>query len=199
MAQSRTEIANYALIKIGEKTISDIDDDTIKTARICKRYFDQVVREVGRTTEWNCLKTRVILAPLTSTPDFEWDYKHQLPSNCIRVIEILNEYKIPVSYEINGDKILSDTETIQLTYLNEEKDTTIFDPLFVDCVVTLLAAYISRAIKGSDDTGRILMQEYEQVVLPRARTTDRRERRRRRSTDQYQSPLISSRITSTNG
>lgn len=60
-----TEVANLALLEIGQQPIADINDLNGSAAPACRAAFWQTVREVGRSHNWGCLKVRKNLAQLT--------------------------------------------------------------------------------------------------------------------------------------
>lgn len=60
-----TDIANLALLEIGNQPITDIDDLNGEAPAACRAAFWQAVREVGRSHNWNCLKKRANLTLLS--------------------------------------------------------------------------------------------------------------------------------------
>jgi len=85
---TKTDISNLALGRVGAQRIMDINDAENKSARLCKLFFDDTVREVGRSGEWNCLKSRDTFGRLVTDPSFGWAYQYQLPVDCLRVIKV---------------------------------------------------------------------------------------------------------------
>jgi hypothetical protein len=60
-----TDIANLALMEVGQQPIDSIDNVNGNAPAACRAAFWQTVREVGRAHNWNCLKKRVKLVQLT--------------------------------------------------------------------------------------------------------------------------------------
>jgi len=184
MADSKTQLANLALLRIGETAITDINDTTNDAARQCKRLLKTVIKEVGRTHKWNCLKTRSQLAANTTAPAFGWDYSYTLPVLCLQLVT-LNGYSIDEAYiqskfEIEGRDILTDAKECKITYIAYTDDVTKFDSHFDRCVVALLSSYLASIIAGEDSLAVTLRREYEEVVLPRAMRIDAQESNPRR-------------------
>jgi len=67
MSYTETDAANSALIKIGEKKLTDIDTDTGTVAEKCREQFGKLRKEVLRAHPWNCASRRAKLQQLTAT------------------------------------------------------------------------------------------------------------------------------------
>ncbi len=80
MPSSFVEIANSAIVKVGGRSIQSLDDDTVE-AKTCKLRMEPCKRIVLRMHPWNFAIERVSLAPLVSTPAFEFSAEFQLPSD----------------------------------------------------------------------------------------------------------------------
>lgn len=204
MALSKTDIANQALGRVGAAAIMSLDDQDNKSAREVKLVFEQSVRELGRTSEWNCLKARANLAQLTDSPAFGWSYAYQLPADFIRLVKLNgtdgDDYPGD-EYEIEGLSLLTDEAEAKIQYIAYREDTNVYDPLFVDALVVLIASKIAVPLRGGDYTEMAagLRREYETVTLPRARQKDASERKRRRYDPTSESRWLWSRFSSTNG
>jgi hypothetical protein len=68
--------------------------------------------------------------------------------------------------------LLADAESLRLHYVSRVEEPGEYDPLFTAALVTLLASRLARAITGSEQLEQALLQRYEQVDLPAARTAD---------------------------
>jgi hypothetical protein len=184
MANSKTQLANLALSRIGETNILYINDTTNDAARQCKRLLQPVIREVGRTHKWNCLKARAQLAQDSPAPAFGWDYSYTLPALCLQLVTV-NGYSMDTAYiqdyyEIEGRAILTDATECKITYIAYTDDVTKFDSLLDRCVVALLSSYLASIVAGDNDLAVRLRQEYEEVVLPRAMRIDAQEMKQRK-------------------
>jgi hypothetical protein len=198
---SKTDIANQALSRIGAKTIMDLDDTTSTSARVVKNVFEQSVREVGRFHDWNCLMERSNLAQLSTPPAFGWEYQYQLPTNCLKLCTV-NGYEIgdnEDAYDVEGRKILTDSDECKITYVAYKEDTGEYDPLFVEALVVYIAAKIATSIRQDENLASQLKQEFYQYALPKARKKDGNEKRQRRIDIANDSDWIRSRVTSTTG
>lgn len=64
LTQSQTDICNLALMRLGQRKIQAITDQTDGNAIACNVGWNQALGEVSRETPWNCLMTRAILPQL---------------------------------------------------------------------------------------------------------------------------------------
>lgn len=212
MPLTKTGICNLALARIGAPTVEDVDTSAEagnKGALACLTAFDQVVKEVARAGRWNCLKRRTTLDQIQDAPEFgpkpefQWAFSYWLPENCVRVIQVNGVDCMADGqsdfYEIEGRKILTDAETVELQYISVNDCYNDWDPMMVDCVVVLLASKISFEIRQDSGLGDQLRAEYERVTLPRARSRNGNERHPRVRIPVASSLFLRSRRSSTLG
>lgn len=156
---SSTEICNLALQRIGERTITSLDQDD-EVARRCKIAYPQSRDALLRMHPWNFAIKRATLAADTATPDWEYAYQHTLPSDCLRLIRTQTEtwatrdeaarlafpYTSP-DYRVEGRKIVSDEETQKIEYIYRNEDISQYDDLFIDALIARLSAELAAASK----------------------------------------------------
>ncbi len=82
-----TTIANLALARLGNSTITDITEDT-EIARACQLLYEPTRKELLRSHRWNFAQKRATLTQLADAPLFGWDHAYQLPSDYMRVCEV---------------------------------------------------------------------------------------------------------------
>lgn len=170
MANSWVAVCNSALTRLGAKAITSLDDQTPE-ARACKLRYEDCRDVVLRSHPWNCSIKRVILAPLTQTPEFDFSYKFQLPSDCIRVLWIGDNID---EYRINGREILCDSSEIRMIYVYRLTDPTKLDVLCADCIGAYLAWDICYKITQSATLKQQLWNDY-MFALRQARNIDSKE------------------------
>lgn len=203
MALSKTDIANQSLGRVGAPPIMSLEDQDSKSAREVKLVFEQSVRELGRSAEWNCLKARANLAQ-SDVPAFGWSYSYLLPADFIRLVKLNgttgDDYPGD-EWEIEGLSLLTDEEEAKIQYIAYKDDSNVYDPLFVDALVVLIASKIAVPLRGGDysEMAAGLRREYETVTLPRARQKDASERKRKRYDPTSECKWIWARHSSTNG
>lgn len=202
MSISRTEIANQALTRIGAQRITDLDDDSVKNARVCRVVFDPTIREIGRMADWNCLMKRETIGQLSTAPAFGWDHQYQLPADYLRMVKLNgHEYRGQPGdeFDVEGGRLLTDAEEANVLYVAYTDDSAKYDSLLVAAIVTLLGAKMAVTIAGDRDLASGLMTEFERLALPKGRSKDAGERKMHRFNPAAESTFVRSRFYSTNG
>lgn len=170
MAQiSTTVIANMALSLLGVSPVLSTADDQ-KRAKVLDLWYEPTRDWLLRKHEWTFAMARAELARLAEEPAFGWLYQYQLPvkPKTLRVTELVevNQYnfqgnfigpnsygsqreEISASYEIEGDKLLTNQETASIKYVRKITDPTIFDSMFVMTLAHALAYVSCFDITGS--------------------------------------------------
>ena len=181
MGLSKVEICNHALLKIGADTIASLDinqtdsEAVVQSAKLCGILFDQALEETLRTYKWNSALKRSQLSRLTETPAFKFKYKYQLPSDCIRVMNVYDKadaYDDRTQWVVEGRTILCDYETVYLCYVSRPDDVSQLDAFLTRAVIQNLAIKLSVPMQLDAAMQNNLIKEYEQVILPAARSVD---------------------------
>ena len=161
---SQVEICNRALQELGELAIASIDEGN-KRARECKRAYEPVLRAELRKPIWNFSITRIVLAPDSDTPAFDYDYQFTFPTDCIVPIMGRND----TDWTIEGRKILTNaSDTLNLRYVRYVTDVNEMDPLFREAFAMSLAARMAEVLTQSN-TKKAQALETRQRVLNEAK------------------------------
>jgi hypothetical protein len=171
--ESETSLANMALSKIGAARITDIDSDTSVQAIQCQLHFDQTRDALLRSFEWNFAIAQAPLSEDSSTPTFHYDHQFLLPDDFIRVTK---NYDGGDHWEIQGQLLLTDEDSVDLEYVAQITDTTTFDPLFIEVLVLRLALKMLHPLAGTNapNLKQGLMMELREAVA-RAKCVDNNE------------------------
>lgn len=171
MPTTLVDIANSALVKIGQPTIATIDDATVG-AQTCKARIDFCKRSVLRMHPWNCATARVLLDTPGTPPETEFTYAFTLPTDFIRVLEVGPNEDF---YRIEGKTILTDSSELELKYI---KDAAIadLDELCLESIAAYLAWDISYKITQSSETKQEAWRAFR-TILPLAKSVDAQEER----------------------
>lgn len=171
---TKVDICNIALIALGDQRITSIDDNN-ERARACKNRYDDVRDAVLRSYHWNCAVHRTSLVRDSVNPAWGFSYRYQLPSDCLRVLDVQN-YEVP--FEVEGRYILSDASSVNILYITNNSlilDETKFDSLLVQAIAMRLAMEIAETLTGRRDLRQDMTAKY-QAVLAEARSADSAER-----------------------
>lgn len=162
---SKVTVANIGLNMIGENPITSFGDNT-PTARAVNLRYDSVRRIVLRSHPWNSAASREQLAKLTNDPPFGWDHQYQLPNDWLRNIRINDTHTdlLHDRYVIEGEKFLTDMDTVQLIYVRDEEDPNKWDPMLQESIAARLATELAMSISQDRELRNDLWQLYLQKI-----------------------------------
>ena len=177
LTTTETSICNSALIKIGADRINSLTE-TNKRAQLCSEQYSKVRDEVLRSHPWNFAITRASLTQLSDSPVYGYDYQFALPTDpyCLRVLAMEYEdyiFKVE-NFSTQGRVLLTDEETAKIIYIARITDTTLFDSLFVDTLITKLASDLAYPVTNSLKVQEQMYRLY-QLKLSEARSIDGQE------------------------
>lgn len=105
---------------------------------------------------------------VTKIPGSEYSYWFALPTDCLRVIWAdRDEY----DYKVEGGRVLSNSDSVQLRYIAKITDPALFDDQFVQVLSLALAIRISVKLSDNANLKEALRTDFE-AVLRDARTFD---------------------------
>lgn len=182
---TETDICNLALARIGaariagEYTVSP-GDQTYASARACQDCYAVTRDRLLRSHPWNFAITRVVLAtPDTTPPAFGWTNRFPLPSGCLRALKVNDsgEDAARKDWTVEGGFVLTDDDSVDLEYVARVTSVSLFDPLFIQALVVLLAVELATVLTRGDSFREGLLKEYEAITAPLARRVDANEQR----------------------
>jgi hypothetical protein len=142
---SRTSICNKALRKLSKDSIIDIDTDTSREANLCRSSFDEVLEEVLRDFNWNFSIFRQVLnEDITNVPAYGFSRRFVLPTipKFLKLISI----KDNIEYKVEQNSIVTNEESVSITYIGLVTDPNKYDPIFVQALSSKLANEISYSL-----------------------------------------------------
>jgi hypothetical protein len=172
---SSVDISNLALTILGADRITALSDSS-ENARRLTAIYDMCLEDVLRAHPWNFAIVRVGLSLLVSTPVFGYSYEFQLPSDCLRVIEV-NDGSNVVSgslYKIEGRKLLSDYDDVNIKYISNITDPNQYTSQFIMVLASRLAMELAYAITNNKSTAELIVSLYASR-LQTAKETDAQE------------------------
>ncbi|BCD83597.1 hypothetical protein PSm6_00040 [Pseudomonas solani] len=167
-------ICSNALLMLGSQTINSFSDSAnIDRAKLCSNLYPTVRDDLLRAHPWNCCVKRIQLAPDADSPAFGWSYSFQLPSNCLRILEVTSrDYNI--DYKAEGRSILCDEASVDLRYVFKNEDENTWDTSLVNLATLAMAARLAYPITQSASMEQSRMQEF-QMALRVAKAVDGQE------------------------
>jgi len=169
---SFVEIASNALRLLGDDPITSFSDDT-ERARLVNAIYEEMRDEVTRAAVWNCCKSRQVLASLSETPAFGWAYYHQLPADCLRVVDVLSG-DTRIDHTIEGRRLMTDVSSVNLIFLQRVTDPNELDVLFISAYTARIAAELALPVSGSNTVATAMWTAYDKKITE-ARTIDSQE------------------------
>lgn len=162
---SKVQICNMALSRLGASTITSLTDNTTE-AKLCNTLFDDLADRAIIQGSWATTIKRAELARTTTTPEYEYSYEFQLPTDpkCLKVLDINESSPGTEPYRIEGDKLLTDNDTIKIRYIGRLTDTEDYGVLLTEAVEILLASYLAMPISGDARLASTLREEYANII-----------------------------------
>lgn len=155
---TKTNLCNQALSLIGADSITSFEENT-STARRMRTVYDSSRKALLRLHPFQCATKRIKLAPLSVKPEFEYSYQFQLPDDLIRIINANTE-----DYVVEEDRLLSNSNQLNLVYVFDNKNEETYDSLFIECLVLYLAYKISKPITGSQGTSESYYMQCQELI-----------------------------------
>ena len=166
---SKTDIANEALLRIGEPRIVSIEDTTDLNAVFLSTVWENTVKSVASEIPWKCFTSRASLTASGTAPAFGWTKAYPLPVDCLRVLYV-NGYSTPAPdyYSVEGSNVLTDDTTATLVYTAYGTDTTKYHPLFIEALAIYLASKLAIVRRQDTDLAAKLTEQYTTLMQSRA-------------------------------
>lgn len=158
---SKTEIANHALLKLGETRVSNIETDIEKKSKTIRELWNEVRDALLEAYPWNFAIKRVSIAADGTAPVYGWDNAFSVPVDFLKLLYI----KDTDEYVIENGKILTDTDApLYITYVARITDTSRYNPLFNEALACRLAFDACESITQSNTKKEFLYKEYMQAI-----------------------------------
>lgn len=166
MTQSVVQICNMALAKLGSDSFITSLDDGTKAARHLSIFYEPIRDSLLRSHLWRFARKKYELAPLVEEPAFDGGYYFQMPTDCLRVIVPNDDYFESYGrWYVEGDKILADTDVLQIVGIERVTDTSKFDAIFTEALATKLAHELCMPLAQSESLKNILKQDARELVI----------------------------------
>jgi len=144
---TRVSICSNALLLLGAKTINSLDEGTDR-ASLASNLYDSVRDSLLRSHPWNCAVKRVILAPDTETPAFDYTAQFTLPGDWLKTISVGPD-GYEVDYKHESDKVLANGTSLALRYISRNDNEATWDSMLVHAMELKMAAEMAYPITGS--------------------------------------------------
>lgn len=157
------EIANQALLMLGQKTIQDLAEDTPEALAV-RTYYDTSLEHTLRDIKPSFAVKRSASLALAFIPEFGFDFAYALPQDSEIVIDInhddLGEQQFR-EWRIEGDNILTDRGQIKVLYIfNDATIEALMDGSYVKALAAYLAYEMSYTLTESSSKLDAMLKLY---------------------------------------
>lgn len=166
---TETDICNAALVKIGEQriTVSGFTTPGNERERCCAENYARIRDAELRKNIWNFTVTRAELAADPEEPAYGYGYRYQLPSDCLRLIEVWEGE----DFQVEGKYIVTDySAPIHIRYVRKVTVINDFDPVFRDVISARLAIELCDRLTARADKRGSVQVEYSTLLSQAAQT-----------------------------
>jgi len=175
MRMSDVDICNTSLALLGSTDFIQLLTDTDSVwARRCNQFFKSSVELVLREHDWHCATHSAELARNTSGPaSKEYTYSYALPTDCVRVIDVLGaeDYSPYDRWRIAKRNVITDLGTCYLKYVQMPEDYKTLDVILAETIAYKLSLRLAASYIKDKEMYQILNYAYNDT-LKRAKAAD---------------------------
>ena len=154
----------------------------MKAAREINAIFELRRDYLLRTHNWSFAMTRASLPALDETPAWGYTTLYQLPTDCLRVVQVNDTWVVPgladytsgpdsEPYKITGRRIETDIGApLKLRYIKRVTDPAQFDAAFVEVFASDLADQVCEALTQSNTKREATRAVLRQSLLEAVRS-----------------------------
>lgn len=183
---SKVQICNEALQNIGGSYITSLTENT-QNAIECNLRFDSARRTLLEMHPWNFAMRRVALNKNVSSPAVNFANEFTLPSDFLylHMTDLEERYSssssVPISdiyqvtdvphgngpdyYKIEGNKLISNRDSIYIVYVADIEDTQEFSATFSTLLSRYLGALIAYKVVGNASERTEQMNIFKQELM----------------------------------
>lgn len=155
-------ICNSALIKCGSDTINSLSDQ-VKGALLCSNMYDICRRQCLRMMMPGFAKKRAHLSLLASTPVWEFANQFSLPNDFLLMIETGGEVD-DITYRVENGLVLTNEGALDMIYIYDCQDTSLFDDIFAEAVAFNIARNIVYPLTQKEGLVPILEKGFQDTL-----------------------------------
>lgn len=154
---SKVDIANMALLKLGQPAIMSLDDNS-HAAKLATQEFNAALEAILRAYPWPFAVKRVELARELNKPPFGFGYYYRIPADSVRIIDVFTN---SFQYQIEGMLIATSSEKVAIRYVSKDTPIEYMDSLTVDVLALALAARLAITLTENPELQAGLLQQYD--------------------------------------
>lgn len=163
-------IWNAALVSLGVDRVMSPTEDS-ETAKKCNEIYADVRDEETEMHPWNFAVTRKACALTATSPTYEYTYAYQVPSDCLRILEIETNED---DYQREGDLILTDVTSLNVKYIKQVTDANAMTPSFRGVLSARMKYELAYSLTGTK-TMTLELYEVLKKIRKNAKAIDAQE------------------------
>jgi hypothetical protein len=173
---SAEEICNLALLDLGHNTITTIGE-VGKAGELCEAFYGPTRDALLRSHPWAFAVKRVVLALVSETPSFEYDYAFAVPSDFLKMVRTsieadgFDDGDWRLEHGTNGSVLVCNDDTLSIEYIARVEDVARYDSLFVQVLAKMLAIAMCMRLADNAALKKTLQEELREIA-PGARYAD---------------------------
>ena len=188
---TKVDICNVSLALLGdEATVTSIDPpEGSPQADHCQRFYPLALKQVLEEHPWGFATKRMKLATLAAEVIGSDKNMYQLPSDCVRVLDVQTEklqgFLLLPQYAIEnhnrGLVLVTAENNVWIKYITTDVEESVFPPNFTYALVRLLASLLAGSlVPGSSGVSMSNDQvKFYEYFLGLAKQADARQQRHR--------------------
>ena len=151
-------ICSNALLMLGGAPFSSFSESK-DHVRLASNLYPSVRDDVLRLHSWNCATKRVILAPMSIPPAFDFAYQFQLPNDWLRTLQV-GRAGDPLEYRSEAQRILASVTALPLVYCFRNDVEATWSTNLVHVMELAMAAKMAYAVTASASLRDSFRDEY---------------------------------------
>lgn len=160
MAVSEVSICNSAIAKIGGQRLVSLDDAN-ERARLFKDQYPKMRDELLYAHPWSFATKRAAPVAVVLPPNSLYEYKFQLPADCLRVLEVEGRTS---TWSTEEGFLITDHSDPIIRYVAKITDVSKFSPAFSEVLAAKIAAECCYSLVQSVTLRSQLITEYEKSL-----------------------------------
>jgi len=152
------DMASNALQMIGAGSINSFDDPGAGAA-VAKALFEPLMTAMLTRTYWRFAVKKQKLNLLSQTPENEFKYAYQIPTDCLKVQYV---YQVR-NYKIFRDLIYTDILDIDIDYVYR-MDSTLIPSYFELAFTYKLASEFALAVTDDSNKNALYEQKFREAI-----------------------------------
>ena len=178
MALSTVAICNLALSHLSSQSHIESIDENSKEAKLAKRWYDEARIETLEAFDWGFARVEKDLTAHSEDPPFDWGYRYQYPTGCVRFRGIVNpngltDDPVPFKMYLNGGRTQKTIctnvgDTAKGWFTADISQPDLFSRHFAHTLSRRLAMYMAYDITGDKDAEKLQTQHYIAMLLTAA-------------------------------